>query len=175
MHMKNHILAALEEELVLWEQLLAGLDEGLITAPQEPSELSLKDVVVHLWAWQQRSIARVEAALRDREPEFPEWLPGVDPEDFANTDRVNAWIYAAYRTLPWIIVHQNWRAGFQRFLEAAQGITERDLLDSSRYPWLNGCSLADILLGAYDHHQEHLDTTVAGGIRRRLNPPHIGK
>jgi ATP-dependent RNA helicase SUPV3L1/SUV3 len=41
--------------------LLASLSESQITTPNLPANLSVKDVVAHLWAWQQLSIARLEA------------------------------------------------------------------------------------------------------------------
>jgi hypothetical protein len=40
------------------------MSEEYITAPQLSSNMSVKDVIAHLRAWQQRSIARLEAALR---------------------------------------------------------------------------------------------------------------
>jgi len=70
---KQQILAALREEFERWEALLAGLSEAQITAPQLDDGWSIKDVIAHLRAWQQRSIARVEAALSDREPDYPDW------------------------------------------------------------------------------------------------------
>ncbi len=157
MNMKQHILAALNEEFNRWEELLAGMNEEQITTSLLPSELPIKDVIAHMMAWQQRSIARLEAALLDREPEFPNWPAELDPEAEENTDPVNAWIYESYRDQPWSSVYQDWRAGFQRFLEAAEGISERDLLDAGKYPWLKGHPLCLVLLGSYDHHQEHLE------------------
>jgi len=161
MNMKEHILSALREQFNRWEDMLAGMSEEQITAPLLPSDWSLKDVMAHLMAWQQRSIARMEAALRDREPDFPEWLPGVDPDAEDTTDQTNAWIYETYRDQPWARVHQVWREGFLRFLETGEEIAERDLLDSSRYPWLGGLPLAIILLASYDHHQEHYEKLLA--------------
>ena len=161
MNMKQHILTALREEFDQWEELLDTMSEEQILTPLLPSNWSIKDVIAHLRAWQQRSIARCEAALLDREPEFPRWLPGVDPDSEGNPDRINAWIYETCRELPWSEVHQNWRGGFQRFLEFADGISERDLLDTGRYPWLKGHPLAFILLASYDHHQEHLEKLMA--------------
>ena len=155
--MKQHILAALAEELAQWEALLAGLTEAQSNAPLLPSEWSPKDVLAHLMAWQQRSIARVEAALQDRDPELPEWLAGVDPDAEGNTEQVNTRIYESYREQPWSNVQQNWRIGFKRFLESADVISERDLLDGGRYPWLKGYPLALILIASYDHHQEHFE------------------
>ena len=157
MDMKHHILTALREEFNQWEALLVRLSEAHIMAPQVPSHWSIKDVIAHLRAWQQRSIARFEAARFNREPEFPMWLAELDPDVAANTDHVNAWIYEASREQSWSTVHQHWREGFQRFLELAETMPEKDLLDAGRYPWLKGHPLAFILLASYDHHQEHLE------------------
>jgi hypothetical protein len=157
MDMKQHILAALREEFNSWEELLANMSETQITAPNQHGDGSVKDVIAHLMAWQQRSIARTEAALHNREPVFPTWAAGIDPESYNDTDQINAWISESYRERPWSDVHQQWRAGFLRFLELGAAISEKDLLDSGRYAWLQGHSLAVILLGSYDHHQEHLE------------------
>ena len=157
MDMKHHILAALRELFDRWEQRLASVDAAHLATPLAPAELSIKDVIAHLWAWQQRSIARVDAARLDREPEFPRWLAGSDPDDESSTNETNARIYAAFREKPWSQVHQDWRDGFIRFLELAEQISERDLLDGDRYPWLSGYPLALYLVASYDHHQEHLE------------------
>ncbi|MBE0697747.1 MAG: ClbS/DfsB family four-helix bundle protein [Anaerolineaceae bacterium] len=153
--MKEHVLSALREQFERWEALLAGLSEAQVSAPLPSSEWSIKDNLAHLWAWQQRSIARMEAALYDREPVYPAWRQGADPD--VDTERTNAWIYAACRDLPWAKMHQDWREGFLHFLEAANRITERDLLDSSKYPWMDGRPLVLSLLASYDHHQEHYE------------------
>ena len=63
MNDKQRVLTMLREEFKSWEQLLASLSEEQITAPQLPANWSIKDVIAHLRAWQQRSIARLEAAL----------------------------------------------------------------------------------------------------------------
>lgn len=160
MSMKDHILTALREQFDSWEELLASLSEEQITAPHFDLDWSIKDVIAHLWGWQQISIARMEAGMLDREPEFPKWvieLQGVWEE---NADQTNARIYEINHEKPWSEVYQNWRDGFLRFLELGNKISERDLLDGDKYPWLKGYSLAFILVASYDHHQEHLEKLV---------------
>jgi hypothetical protein len=159
--MKEHILTALREQFDRWEELLAGMSDEQLTAPLVPSDWSIKDDIAHLWAWQQRSIARMEAARLGREPEYPRWLPDVEPDGGDSDELINAWMYETYRDKPWSQVHQDWRAGFLRFLELGAGIAERDLLDGGKYPWLEGYPLALILLASYDHHQEHLEKLLA--------------
>jgi hypothetical protein len=160
MNMQQHILAALREQCERWEGRLASLSEAQIAAPLLPSHWSTKDVMAQLWARQQRTIARVGAALHGSEPAFPQWPPELDPEAHDVT-RINAWIYETHREQPWSSVHREWRAGYLRLLELAEAISEQDLLDGSRYPWLSGHPLALYLLASYDHHQGHLEGLLA--------------
>ena len=157
MNMKEHLLAALKEQLNNWEELLDHLINNQINVLLVPSNWTTKDVLSHLRAWQQRSIARLEAALSDREPIFPKWLPELDPDSEVSTDQINAWIYEAHRDESWVTVRQNWKDGFSRLLELGERISERDMMDESRYTWMEMRPLALILIGTYDHHQEHLD------------------
>ncbi len=161
MTMKEHILAALREQFNRWEILLGYMSEAQVTTPHAPSAWSTKDEISHLWAWQQRSIARLLAATLDREPDFPKWPPELDPNLDENTDKINAWIFETHRIDPWSKVYLDWKIGFLRFLELGEKISEKDLLDSSKYPWMNGSMLALSLLSSYDHHQEHYDTSSA--------------
>jgi hypothetical protein len=157
MNMKEHMLAALREQFERWEALLASLSEGQLTAPRFDLDWSIKDVIAHLWAWQQISIARMEAGAGDREPAYPQWILDLGDDWEDNADRVNAFTYEMNHEKPWSEVYRNWRAGFLRFLEVGDTISEREFLDGDRYPWLNGYSLAFILVASYDHHQEHFE------------------
>ncbi len=161
MDMKDHILAALSEQLTRWEELLASLSVEQVTAPHFDYGWSIKDVLTHLWAWQQISIARVEAGALNREPEFPQWVVQLHGDWEEDADQTNARIYETFHEQPWSEVYRNWHDGFQRFLESGKPIPEKDLLDGGRYPWLKGYSLALILLASYDHHQEHFEKLAA--------------
>ena len=161
MNMKEHLLAALKEQLDRWEELLDHLSNNQTNVLLAPSNWSTKDVLSHLSAWQQRSVARLEAALSDREPIFPKWLPELDPDSEDSTDQINGWIYETHRDEPWVTVRQNWKGVFSRLLELSERISERDMMDESRYTWMEIRPLALVLISTYDHHQEHFDKLLA--------------
>ena len=162
MNDKQQILTSLRDEFNRWEKLLASLSEEQITAPHLPSNLSIKDVIAHLMAWQQRSVARLDAALLNREPEFPLWPAELHPDSEDDPDQTNAWIHETYRERPWSSVHRDWREGFLRFLELGDAIPERDLLDAGKYPWMEGQPLSLILQSSYEHHHvDHLEPLLA--------------
>jgi hypothetical protein len=157
MNMQSHILAAMRELFEQWEALFGRLSEAQLAAPLEPSDGSIQDVTAHLWVWLQRTLARSEAARLGLEPDFPNWPVLLDPDGEGGAEPVNAWIYATYHGRPWDELHMAWRASFLRLLESADQVSERDLLDGDRYAWLEGWSLAQVLIASYDHHREHLD------------------
>jgi hypothetical protein len=157
MNEKQQALATLRDEYNRWETLLSGLSEAQITAPQLPENWSIKDVIAHLWSWQQRSIARLEAAQLDRAPEYPAWPAQFDPEAEGQPHDLNAWLYQQHRDQPWSSVHQDWSAGFRRFLELGAAIPESDLLDTAKYAWMEGQPLISSLQASGEHHSEHAE------------------
>ena len=148
---------ALTEQFANWEKLLASLSEEKVITPHFDFDWSIKDVMAHLWAWQQISIARIEGGLYSHEPVFPKWIVEAIPDWEEDADRVNALTYETQQDKPWSEIHQTWRHGFLRLLTLGNEVLERDLLDGDRYLWLKGSSLAFILVASYDHHQEHFE------------------
>jgi hypothetical protein len=157
MNMKDHILAALREQFNGWEKLLASLSEEEIITPHFDLDWSIKDVIAHLWAWQQISIARMEGGLQDREPDYPKWIVESIENWEEDSNRVNALTFENLHNKSWLEIHESWKNGFLRLLEVANEVSEINLLSTGLFPWLNGYSLALILIASYDHHQEHFD------------------
>jgi len=150
----------LRDEFHRWKELLASLNDEQITAPLVPDTLSIKDEVAHLYAWQQRSIARLEAVRLNRMPEYPRWAPDQDPDSEEETARINAWILESFRDHSWSSVHSDWHEGFLRFLELAEAIPAQDLYVAKKFPWLEGYAPAAVLEGSLEHHQEHREQLV---------------
>ena len=157
MSMKDHILTALREQFNQIEELLASLGEEQITTPNFDDNWSVKDIVNHLWGWQQISIARMNAGVHNRAPEFPNWLISFPGDWDENATQTNAWIYKNFHNQSWAEANHNWREGFLQLLDLGGKVSERYLLDGDRYLWLKGYSLAFVLVASYEHHQEHLE------------------
>ena len=161
MNEKIHILEDSNEIFNRWQELLSDMSEDDILQPLVPSTWTVKDVVAHLWSWQQASVARAEAAVSNTTPDYPSWwvINGPDPEE--DVDRTNAWLYEASKVKPWSTVYLDWRTQFERYLELIRLIPEKDLFEPGRYTWMGGYPLAASPLGSLDHHIEHYDTLVA--------------
>ena len=152
MNDKEQLITMLQEEFKRWKELLEGLSEEQITTWQLAPNWTIKDVIAHLMTWQQRSIARMEAALFNQEPDYSGWPAGLDPESEKDVDKINAWIYQTHKDQPWPSVYRDWRAGYLRFIELSQAVPEKDLFAPDKYHWLDGYPLAAVLQGVYEHH-----------------------
>ena len=163
---KTQLITDLDKVFNRWEKLLGSLPQEKITEPDRIAEMSIKDILAHLTVWQQISVARLYAALDNEVPVYPAWHPDArhpefDPDSDEGTDRMNAWIHAAYRERSWSDIHTEWKERFARVLELAKSIPEKDLLETGKYDWLPGYPLSAVLLGTLEHHQEHLDPLIA--------------
>jgi hypothetical protein len=139
-----------------WEELFRLASEDEIVQPRFEQGWSIKDTVVHLWSWQQISVARLEAAWQGGEPEYPKWLQGTDPfvaeehtEDFNARVRVKNW------ERPWRDVHQDWSQTFLRLIDVAKQVPNEALFEPDRFAWLRGYPLSGVLSGTLEHHEEH--------------------
>lgn len=155
MNEKQRILDELAEIFSRWQVLLASLNEAQIHQALSPSTWTVKDMVAHLWSWQQASVARMEAALHNREPNYPAWwaLRGPDPEE--DVDGTNALLFTLSKDKPWKVVYSDWKAQFKLYLELTQKITEKDFFQAGRYAWMGKYAIADSTNGSLDHHKEH--------------------
>lgn len=154
---KRALIVMHESEFAAWEKLLASLSTEQITSLLLPNGLSVQDTVAHLGAWQERTIAQLEAALHGHAPHFPQWPVALGAEESSDAvDRANAWILATHRHRPWTDVYQGWRKDFLHFLELIRAIPEADLRPDGKLAWMAEYELLDNHTDLFDyHHAEH--------------------
>jgi len=155
MTLQTHLLSALRELFEQWQEHLASLDPALISTRHVTGFWTTKDVVAHLAAWLELSYARLHAALGVTDPTLPAWMTRANVDHSEDVTDINAVIYAGIKDDAWEQVQARWQAGFEHLLHTAARFDERTLLDSDRFSWMHGYSMADVLLGTYDHHLEH--------------------
>ncbi len=158
---KQQVISDLGQVHRRWQELLADLSEGQKEARLEPSHWTVKDVLAHLWFWQQASVASMEAAIHGTAPHYPDWWKMFSPDPEENVDRTNAWNYAQNRDKTWSQVYASWNGQFEHYLDLVMQVPEQDLLAAGRFAWMGKYRLVDSCLGSYGHHQEHYETLAA--------------
>jgi len=160
MNDKGQLIQMLTEEFDRWEKLLTSISTEQITAPNRIANMSIKDIIAHLTAWQQVTVARLEAARKNRTPEYPGWPPELDI-NADDVDKINAWIYTTYQERPWSSILKEWQERYLHVLILAQVSSEKNLMSAGKYAWLKEYPLSAVLLGTYEHHEEHREALLA--------------
>jgi hypothetical protein len=159
---KAGLIELIEQERAGWEALIVDVGEERMTQPGATDHWSFKDVAAHLAAWRNRGVLRLKAAKRGEKAAPPPWahLPQTD-------DDINAWIYQEYRDRPLADVLQESRDSLQQLEEAVQALSEEELFDKQRFPWFQGASLADTIMGnSMEHFADH-EPTVRAWLKKQ--------
>lgn len=158
---KNEVIEKLADQYNLWENLLPRFTPEELLTPNLVSPLPIKDTVAHLAAWQQLSIARLEAVLERREPVNPDWPTDLVEKEAEDVNPLNAWIESQYKGASWQQVYDLWQGGFRWFLTLAKAIPADQYDSPTLFPWLDGYPLMDVLTGCLEHHVEHAENLTA--------------
>jgi hypothetical protein len=151
---KSALLEQIERERIFWEQLQAEIGEQRMLVPGATGEWTFKDVVAHLNGWRSKTLARLDAAQHGHAPAAPPWPAQLDEDD--DVDQINDWIYQANRERPLQAVLAEYSQSFQRMRDAVTALSERDLTEVGRYPWLKDYALANVVTDSFGHlHEEH--------------------
>ena len=153
---KAALLKQIERERALWDDMVAEIGEERMLQPGAAGDWSFKDVVAHLNGWRVRTLARLDAARNHTAPAAPPWPANLDDDNDDDIDKINDWIYKANRDQPLGEVLGEYRDSFQRMYDAAAALSDDELNDPNRYPWIAGYRLANVITDSFGHfHEEH--------------------
>jgi hypothetical protein len=153
---KAALLDQIERERMIWEQLLEAVGEARMEQPGAAGAWSFKDVVAHLNGWRVRTLARLNAARTGVEPAPPPWPVDLDEDSEAGLAQINAWIERAGRERSLQEVLDEARRSFDRMRDAVLALSDEELTDPSRYPWMGGEPVGAVVGYSFGHfHDEH--------------------
>lgn len=158
---KPHLLAESQAEYGALERLLTPLSPEQMLQPGAIGDWSVKDVLAHLYEWQQMFFGWYEAGLRGETPALPgrgyKWnqLPALNQE-----------IYTAYHGAALKDVLAKFRASHERTLALVESLPEADLFTPGRFAWSGKHSLATFISANTASHYRWARTA----IRKKLKP-----
>jgi len=155
---KAQFLDELRDEQAQFDALLRDIGEEHMTQPGVAGEWSIKDVVAHLTFWRRRTVARLQATLRNEPLPQDPWPAefGTDDDSDARDDKINAWNYANTHEQPLADVLRESNEVFDQLAQTVDAFPEADLLNPARFPWIAAEDFP--LTGAvfFGHfHEEH--------------------
>jgi hypothetical protein len=149
---KKQLLAEMQSEQAAWLALLDEIGEENMTQPEVAGGWSIKDIVAHLTGWRRRTVLRFRAALDPTVDMTPDYPAELDEDD--EVDEINAWIYKANRDRPLADVLNDSREVFQQLVAEVSALSDEQLGDPQRFPWLEGERLTGAFIFGH-FHEEH--------------------
>ena len=143
---KASILKAIRTEHEKLEGALAQIGEDQMLQPSFEGGWSAKDLLAHITFWEQRTLNRIKAGLRQSPP----------PKISGSVDAINARVFEENRDRPLSDVLRDFHQSYQDFVEQAEALTDEDLTDPHRFAWTRGKPLRGWLKAdGYYHYAEH--------------------
>ena len=149
---KIELLNTMQESYRAFEALLAPLTPQLLTTPGVNGDWSIKDILVHIAAWQERTSRQ----LRARATGQPDPLLPIENE--AQMDAFNEETFQANRQRPLAEVQTELRTAVQNLQASVEAVSEEELFlaRANREP------LWQVVAGnSFEHYDEHMDMITA--------------
>ncbi len=143
---KAELLRRMDRSFQRFDTLLSRMEIYDVEAGGVCGEWSVKDIVAHLIAHEQRALGELRAA-KNGDPVPP--LP-------ADNDSFNAGAVFACRTMPFDLVRDQWHRSYRRVVEVVEGLDEADFDPQGEI----ARALDDSIDGAlanntYEHYDAH--------------------
>lgn len=137
---KAQLLTAIQKEYTALEKFLAPLTPEQLTFSSGPDAWAVKDVLAHLYEWQQMFFRWYEAGLGGETPAVP--APGYK---WNQLPALNQAIYEQYSNLTAEQALETFRNSHQKTVEFIENLPESELLQPGLQPWMNQNTLMSYL------------------------------
>jgi hypothetical protein len=144
---KAQLTAAIQKEYAALEKYLAPLTPEQLAFTVTPGAWAVKDILVHLYEWQQMLFNWYETGLRGETPAVP--APGYK---WNQLPALNQQIYEKYRTLTPDRAQALFRESHQKTMMWIEFLSEPDLVTPGLYEWMNNNTLLAYLNSATAAH-----------------------
>lgn len=148
---KSELLAKFDQEWANIERICAGLSEAEMIAPGVQGEWSVKDILVHLSAWEKYLLDRLGYVMTGQLPQYPAMASWDDVHHF------NALVYEENKGRPLTSVIIEFRSLYRGVMTVIEALDEEMLNKTFTYDFPNDALtvLQLIWSNTYEHYQEH--------------------
>ncbi|MFW5691331.1 MAG: ClbS/DfsB family four-helix bundle protein [Chloroflexota bacterium] len=147
------------------EAMLERLTEAELIEPGACGEWSVKDILAHLYAWEQMVMSWYEAGLRGEVPRTP-----ADDLNWRQTPILNQRIYETYHDAPLDDIIAAFNNSYAEILNIIRHIPEADLLEPGLYAWTGKLALVNYFTSATSSHYRWAHTEIRRWLKRKAIP-----
>lgn len=162
---KQDLRAAIERERGKLDAVLETVTPERMVEPGVVGEWSVKDVLAHLYAWEQMALGWYRTGLRGEVPEVP--APGYK---WNQTPQLNRAIFEKHRDRPLDEVLADHDASRREILGVIESLSDEDLFTPGRFAWTRKNTLGAYFVSATSSHYLWARTRIARWRRRTVRP-----
>lgn len=153
---KLQLLENIRRERARLDALVASLDDSAAVALALEGGRSVKDVLAHITAWEQRCVSKIHEGNAGDVPAPDAASNGGFTE--ADVHRFNESVFEANRARPLADVRDDARRSYESILAAVDGLSEEELGMAVRWGTREGPPLLQFVRdNADEHYREHID------------------
>ena len=143
---KEELIEKIEKSYSEWEDVLAEVGDSRMAQRGVADDWSVKDLVAHLAAWQQRVLDRMDADTT-----------GNPAESLGQTvDEINVALYERNRDRPLHDVLAQARDTYDRFLTRVRSLSEEQIFKPGHFTFTEDDALYEWIAGnTFEHYEEH--------------------
>ncbi|MBN1453868.1 MAG: ClbS/DfsB family four-helix bundle protein [Anaerolineales bacterium] len=159
-HTKPSILAESRKEHEALEEFLFALAPEQMTEPGMLGEWSVKDVLAHLYEWEQMVLGWLAASQRGESPHVP-----AEGYKWSQLPALNEMIQEKHsrRTLDELL--PMFRNSYEQVMATIENLSEEDLLTPGLYPWMNKNTLAAYFVSCTSSHYRWARKEMKKGLK----------
>jgi len=146
---KQELIEKIERSHSEWEALISQIGRDRLGEPGVTGDWSVKDLIAHVAAWQQRVLDRMDADKTGQPAEFTGW----------DVNDVNDRLYERHRGRSAEDILAFGRDTYARFIEHIGALTEEQIFKSGHFSFTKENVLYDWIAGdTFEHYDEHSAT-----------------
>ena len=158
---KDQLFKECREEHALLGNLLENLDPAGMTCPGVIGEWSVKDILLHLYEWEQMVLGWIAAGKGGITPSVPG--PGFK---WSQLPALNRRIFEKHSSRPLTEALDLVQSSFEQVLALVESLDEADLFTPGLYPWANRNTLAVYITGCSASHYRWARTGIRKGLKQ---------
>ena len=158
---KEKIIERIHTERRRLEKNLALLSDDDLLESSVMGGWSVKDIMAHLFDWEQRFLGWYEAGRRGEVPETP--APGLK---WSQLRILNQQVFEKHRDRTLADVRSEFQFSFTKVLDTLEKIPEKDIFEIGRYQWTGKGNIGGFILANTANHYRWAKSRIRSWMKR---------
>lgn len=157
---KTQIIETAQKERAALEELLSTLTPEQMMKRNVIGEWAVKDVLAHLFEWEEMVMKWYEAGVKGK-------IPAVPSEEYnwGKLPQLNHAIFLKHRDKPLSEIMKTFKTSYKKIMKVIEDIPEKELFTRKVYKWANNNPLAAYFVSATSSHYRWARTTIRNAVK----------